>query len=119
MKEVIGQVINNFEIQEIIGEGSMGVVYRAYHPDLQRYTAIKVLRPEMIDIPDSFERFLQEARTAAQLQHENIVNVINFGADHWDRDLCDFVSHRRMVACRVVVGSSFCWYGRVLAQLVR
>ena len=79
MKEVIGQVINNFEIQEIIGEGSMGVVYRAYHPDLQRYTAIKVLRPEMIDIPDSFERFLQEARTAAQLQHENIVNVINFG----------------------------------------
>lgn len=57
----------------------MGIVYRAFHPDLQRYTAIKVLRPEMIDIPDSFERFLQEARTAAQLQHENIVNVINFG----------------------------------------
>ncbi|MEM9775010.1 MAG: FHA domain-containing serine/threonine-protein kinase [Chloroflexota bacterium] len=79
MKQLIGQVINNFEIQEVIGEGSMGIVYRAFHPDLQRYTAIKVLRPEMIDIPDSFERFLQEARTAAQLQHENIVNVINFG----------------------------------------
>ncbi len=79
MKEVIGQVVNNFEIQDILGEGSMGIVYRAYHPDLQRYTAIKVLRPEMISIPDSFERFLQEARTAAQLQHENIVNVINFG----------------------------------------
>ena len=79
MKQLIGEVINNFEIQEVIGEGSMGIVYRAYHPDLQRYTAIKLLRPEMIDIPDSFERFLQEARTAAQLQHKNIVNVINFG----------------------------------------
>lgn len=79
MKQLIGEVINNFVIQEVIGEGSMGIVYRAYHPDLQRYTAIKLLRPEMIDIPDSFERFLQEARTAAQLQHKHIVNVINFG----------------------------------------
>lgn len=79
MKQLIGAVIDNFEIQEVIGEGSMGIVYRAYHHDLQRYTAIKLLRPEMNDIPDSFERFLQEARTAAQLQHKNIVNVINFG----------------------------------------
>jgi eukaryotic-like serine/threonine-protein kinase len=76
---LIGQVINNFEIQDVIGRGGMGIVYRAYHPDLQRYSAIKVMRPELANQKGFYERFLQEARTAARLEHPNIVNVINFG----------------------------------------
>jgi serine/threonine protein kinase len=79
MKDLIGQVINNFEIQKIIGQGGMGIVYRAYHPDLQRYSAVKVMRPELANQTGFFERFLQEARAAAQLDHPGIVDVINFG----------------------------------------
>ena len=79
MKDLIGKTINNYRIEELIGEGAMGLVYRAYHPDLQQFAAIKWLRPELVNQEDSYERFLQEARTAAQLKHENIVKVINFG----------------------------------------
>ena len=42
MHELIGQTINNYELQEIIGEGSMGIVFRAYHAELQTYAAVKV-----------------------------------------------------------------------------
>jgi eukaryotic-like serine/threonine-protein kinase len=79
MEALIGQVINNFIIQEVIGQGGMGIVYRAYHPDLQRFAAVKIMRPELADQPGFYERFLQEARAAAHLDHPNIVNVINFG----------------------------------------
>lgn len=73
------QVIHNFEIQDVIGRGGMGLVYRAYHPDLQRYAAVKIMRPELANQPGFYERFLQEARTAARLEHPNIVDVLNFG----------------------------------------
>jgi eukaryotic-like serine/threonine-protein kinase len=79
MKQLIGKVINNFEIQEVIGQGGMGIVLRAYHPDLQRYAAVKIMRPELANQPGFFERFLQEARATAQLDHPGIVDVINFG----------------------------------------
>jgi len=77
--ELIGQVINNFEIQDLIGKGGMGIVYRAYHPDLELYAAVKIMRPELAQQPGFYERFLQEARTAARLAHPNIVDVTNFG----------------------------------------
>src|SRR5687768_16439381 len=79
MNNLVGHVINNFEIQEIIGQGGMGIVYRAYHPDLQSYAAVKIMRPEYANQPGFYERFLQEARTAARLTHPGIVDVINFG----------------------------------------
>jgi eukaryotic-like serine/threonine-protein kinase len=79
MEDLIGQVINNFIIQEVIGRGGMGIVYRAYHPDLQRYAAVKIMRPELANQPGFYERFLQEARAAAHLDHPHIVDVINFG----------------------------------------
>ncbi|MEM7801944.1 MAG: FHA domain-containing serine/threonine-protein kinase [Chloroflexota bacterium] len=79
MNELIGKTINNYKIEELVGEGAMGIVFRAYHPDLQQNVAIKLLRPELVNQSDSYERFLQEARTAAQLKHDNIVKVLNFG----------------------------------------
>jgi eukaryotic-like serine/threonine-protein kinase len=79
MEDLTGQIINNFIIEEIIGRGGMGIVYRAYHPDLQRYAAVKIMRPELANQPGFYERFLQEARAAAHLDHPSIVDVINFG----------------------------------------
>jgi serine/threonine protein kinase len=77
--KMANQVIHNFEIEEVIGRGGMGLVYRAYHPDLQRYAAVKIMRPELANQQGFYERFLQEARTAARLEHPNIVDVLNFG----------------------------------------
>ncbi len=76
---LIGQVIDNFEIKKVIGKGGMGVVYRAYHPALQKSAALKVMRPQLASQSGFYERFLQEARTIARLEHPNIVDVINFG----------------------------------------
>ena len=77
--KLIGKVIDNFEIQDVIGQGGMGVVYRGYHPALQLNAAVKVMRPELALQSGFYERFLQEARTVARLEHPNIVDVINFG----------------------------------------
>jgi serine/threonine protein kinase len=76
---LIGKIIDNFEIQEVIGQGGMGIVYRGYHPALQLNAAVKVMKPELALQPGFYERFLQEARTVARLEHPNIVDVINFG----------------------------------------
>ncbi len=76
---LIGKIIDNFEIEEEIGQGGMGIVYRAYHPALQLHSAVKVMRPELALQSGFYERFLQEARTVARLEHPNIVDVINFG----------------------------------------
>ncbi len=75
----IGKIVNNFEIQEMIGQGGMGIVFRAFHPELQSYAAIKIMRPELARQAGFYERFLQEARIAARLKHPNIANVFNFG----------------------------------------
>lgn len=77
--KLIGKVIDNFEIQDVIGQGGMGIVYRAYHPALQLNAAVKVMKSELALQKGFYERFLQEARTVARLEHPNIVDVINFG----------------------------------------
>jgi serine/threonine protein kinase/pSer/pThr/pTyr-binding forkhead associated (FHA) protein len=78
-EKLVGAVIDNFEIQDVIGQGGMGIVYRAYHPALQLNAAVKIMRPELASQAGFYERFLQEARTVARLEHPNIVDVINFG----------------------------------------
>ena len=77
--ELIGVTINNFEIQDKLGGGGMGIVYRARHPILELDAAIKVMRPELADQPGFYERFEREAQTIARLEHPGIVGVTNFG----------------------------------------
>jgi hypothetical protein len=67
------------EILEIVGEGGMGVVYRARHRRLDRLVALKVLPKELADDPAFAERFAREARTLARLDHPGIVRVFDFG----------------------------------------
>jgi serine/threonine protein kinase len=73
--------IGKFELHELIGEGAMGVVWKAYDPVLRRYIALKLLSTRFGKRPAMRERFLREARAAGVLQHPNIVTVYDAGED--------------------------------------
>ena len=75
----LGTVIAGYRIEERIGRGGMGVVYRAQHLNLQRRAAIKIIAPDLAESDGFRERFTREARIAAALQHPNIVTVYDAG----------------------------------------
>ena len=73
-----GQIIaNRYEIKELIGQGGMGAVYRAFDKNRDEDIAIKVLLPRLTKNERALERFLNEARISSKLSHQNIVNVFD------------------------------------------
>lgn len=72
---MIGQTISHYKILEKLGEGGMGVVYKAQDLKLDRLVAIKFLPPHLSDSIENKARFMQEARATAALNHSNILNV--------------------------------------------
>jgi serine/threonine protein kinase len=79
---LVGKVIDGkFEVESLIGAGGMGAVYRARQRNLKRAVAIKVLRRELLDDPTYAARFKREANAASQLDHPNLMRVIDFGED--------------------------------------
>lgn len=83
MKESLSPVpaptIPGFELFECLGEGGMGVVYRARQVTLDRKVAVKILRDELAQEPEYIRRFLREARLAGRLRHANIVSALDCG----------------------------------------
>ncbi len=65
-----------------LGKGSMGVVYRAHDPQIDRAVALKVLREDRVTSEAFVQRFLKEARAIGRLSHPNIVTVYDVGEDH-------------------------------------
>ncbi len=72
---MIGTQLGHYRIEEKLGEGGMGVVYKAHDTHLDRAVAIKVLSAEAVSDPERKRRFVQEARTASSLNHPNILHI--------------------------------------------
>lgn len=73
------KLVGRYELQERIGEGAMADVYRAYDPSINRVLAIKILKGEFRQNPESAGRFLREAKAAGALSHPNIVTIYDVG----------------------------------------
>ncbi|HEV7559239.1 MAG TPA: protein kinase, partial [Kofleriaceae bacterium] len=75
----VGARVGGYQIVRLLGEGGMGFVYEATHEVLNRRSAIKVLRPELAGNASVVARFLQEAKAVNLIDHQNIVNVYDYG----------------------------------------
>ena len=73
-----GQTLGRYRVLEPLGRGGMARVYRGYHPQLNRYVAIKVLRSDLVEDEDFLTRFRREAQAVAALRHSNVVQVFDF-----------------------------------------
>ncbi|MGI9243671.1 MAG: serine/threonine-protein kinase, partial [Verrucomicrobiales bacterium] len=78
---LVGRTIGNYEVRERIGQGGMGVVFRAIQSDLGRSVALKMIRSGPFASESEIARFQTEARSAATLSHPNIVTIHEVGEE--------------------------------------
>ncbi len=76
---LIGATVGEYRIEDRIGEGGMGMVYRGLQPVIGKPVAIKVLRPELSGSESGDRRFVDEARAANAIGHRNIIDIFSFG----------------------------------------
>lgn len=77
---LVGRVlVDRYQIDRKLGEGGMGSVYSARHTTLDKEVALKVLHGEYSRKEDLVERFLQEAKAASKIRHENVIDITDFG----------------------------------------
>ena len=86
------RTLGRYRLDELIGTGGFGQVWKGFDPELQRIVAIKVPRPDRISSPDQAQKFLEEARKVAKLKHPGIVPVHDVGRDgDWFFIVSDFI----------------------------
>jgi serine/threonine protein kinase len=94
---VIGRRLAHYEIQSKLGDGGMGVVYKARDTHLDRFVAIKLLPPEFVADPERKQRFTQEARAASALNHPGIITIYDIAqADGTDFIAMEYVQGKTL-----------------------
>ena len=83
-----GTFLSTYRIEALIGRGGMGVVYRAFDPELNRQVALKVIAPELASDPAFAERFLSEIEVAASLEHPHVCPVYRAGEADGELYVC-------------------------------
>jgi tRNA A-37 threonylcarbamoyl transferase component Bud32/dienelactone hydrolase len=78
---IVGETLSHYRVLEKLGEGGMGVVYRALDERLDRKVAIKLLRPDALLSTERKQRFIREAKAASALNHPHIVTIYEVGQD--------------------------------------
>ena len=77
---LIGQVLDGrYKIEDVLGQGGMGMVFRATQTSVHRPVAVKTLNPSLAAAPQFFERFRREAEIASRLRHPNVITIYDFG----------------------------------------
>jgi tetratricopeptide (TPR) repeat protein len=79
--DLIGRTLGQYHIVAAIGHGGMAAVFKAQQPALDRFVAVKVLLPHQASTPEFRDRFIREAKAIAQLNHPNILPVIDYGQE--------------------------------------
>src|SRR5262249_48579078 len=92
MDQMIGQTLGHYRIDSKLGEGGMGVVYRAFDTHLDRAVAIKVLRADATASPERRRRFVQEAKSASALNHPGIVHIYDIDNANLPDGPTDFIA---------------------------
>ncbi len=81
-QDLAGTTLAGCTIIGKLGQGGMGTVYKAKHEALDKLVCVKILSPELAKDQRNIEFFLREARSAAKLEHPNIVHIYNFGQEN-------------------------------------
>jgi len=76
---LVGRQVGNYVVTDVLGEGGMGAVYLAEHPEIGRQVAIKVLASHLIQNQTAAERFVSEAKAVTRIDHPNIIDIYDFG----------------------------------------
>jgi serine/threonine protein kinase len=91
--QLSGTILNRYDLEERLGRGGMGDVYRAMDTTLDRWVAVKVLHGHLAEKPGFRQRFEREAKTIAALNHPNLVTVYDYGYDEPKGIYCIVLEH--------------------------
>ncbi|MBR5586916.1 MAG: Stk1 family PASTA domain-containing Ser/Thr kinase, partial [Clostridia bacterium] len=120
---MIGTVLGErYEILEIVGSGGMAIVYKAKDRLLDRFVAVKMLREELQDDKEFVERFKAEARSAASLNHPNVVSVFDVGTDgdreYFVMEYIEGVTLKEIIESKTLTWKRSCSYGVQIAGAI-
>jgi serine/threonine protein kinase len=117
LNKLVGQTLNRYKIVSLLGSGGMGMVFKAHDISLQRDVALKIMHTHIASQPDFQDRFLQEARTAARLDHPGIVQVYDFGHRPYLYIVMKFIHGDNLATMLRTMGEKHKWV--ILAEAIQ